>query len=295
MCAQSQSVTDELCALVHPRSAHPKVLIMLDAYFDESGIHAGASVVIVAGYYASPESWKQFESAWQSVLDSERIDEFHAKFFFGGSKGYRAWRRDRREEFLNGLLDAVSGSGIRPVGAALVVSDWKRLEPDHRRFMTGGKYSPRKSKFLTSGAPNKPYFVPFQDCIARIATLCEEEEKAHYFFSLNKQFCGYALDVFELIKTHPMPFEKHLGGISFYTPKEAVHLQAADLLCYLLQEFLPIRLKDSTAPMPSTLQRAIQNKRSIRDFAIYHLADKHPMFASVERPRNWFLDRGHLA
>jgi hypothetical protein len=290
----SQSSTEELCSIAHPRDGHPKVLVMLDAYFDESGIHAGAPVLIVAGYYAPPDAWKQFESAWKAVLDSEAIEEFHAKVFFGGGSPFRKWKKKRREEFLYRLLDAIVESDVHAVGAALVMTDWKRLDLDHRRFMTGAKYLPRQNRFVTSGSPKKPYFVPFQDCIARVATLCEEDEKAHYFFSLNKQFHGYALDVYRLIKTHPMPFEKHLGMISFPTPKDLVHLQAADLLCYLLHDFLPRRLKDADLPVPEPLARAMERRRSIRDFSIYHLADKHPSFASVERPRNWYLDRGHL-
>lgn len=67
--AQSQpSTIDELVRLVHPRDGHKKVLAMIDAYLDESGIHDGSKVCVIAGYFGGPGQMKRFEKAWKETL-----------------------------------------------------------------------------------------------------------------------------------------------------------------------------------------------------------------------------------
>ena len=280
--------------LAYPRDGHGRILIMLEGYFDESGIHAGAPACIVAGYYADPSKWAIFESAWKEVLRRERIKEFHAKVFFGPRlKGslYEGWDESRWTEFLGDLLIAIVESGICPVGASLVMEDWKRLSLDERKFLTGAAYAPKRKKFLTSGAPGKPYFVPFQDCITRVATSCAEGEKAHFFFAQNGQLAGYAVNLYQLIQRHPLPFEDHLGDLTFTSPRRSVHLQAADLLCYLLAKHMPMRLMDKNAAVSPYLKRAMTNAKSRMDFPIYN---KNELLQEIENskiPFDWYLQR----
>src|ERR1700683_5218102 len=83
---------DELEGLVHPRDGHPKILAMIEGYIDETGIHDGATVCVIAGYFGGRGQWKRFEHDWRLALkDSEvPLADFHAlnfmkrrKFFFG--------------------------------------------------------------------------------------------------------------------------------------------------------------------------------------------------------------------
>jgi hypothetical protein len=79
---------DLLASLVHPRGGRKwrNRFVMMEAYFDESGIHDGAKVCIVAGYYGSHSAWKRFESQWNKILadyPEVAVKGFHAKVFFG--------------------------------------------------------------------------------------------------------------------------------------------------------------------------------------------------------------------
>lgn len=49
---------------------------------DESGIHSGSKVCVVAGYMASPSKWKKFDVAWRAVLTEYRVPFFHGKVFY---------------------------------------------------------------------------------------------------------------------------------------------------------------------------------------------------------------------
>jgi hypothetical protein len=75
------SKIDELVRLVHPRDGHKKVFAMIDAYLDESGIHDGAKVCVIAGYFGGPGQMKRFERAWKETLAkySFPMKDFHAK------------------------------------------------------------------------------------------------------------------------------------------------------------------------------------------------------------------------
>jgi hypothetical protein len=57
--SQARYKIDEIAAFVHPRDGHPKLFIMLEAYLDESGIHDGAPVCIVAGYFGDQSQMKK--------------------------------------------------------------------------------------------------------------------------------------------------------------------------------------------------------------------------------------------
>jgi hypothetical protein len=59
--------------------------VMMEAYFDESGIHDGAKVCVVAGFYGTQPAWRVFENQWKKILsDYPELDGegFHAKRFF---------------------------------------------------------------------------------------------------------------------------------------------------------------------------------------------------------------------
>jgi hypothetical protein len=193
---------------------------MLEGYFDETGIHDGAAICIVAGYYAQRSQWKKYETAWKKILRRERIKEFHARVFFGPSpKGseYQGWSAERRKWYIRDLLETIAANELHAVGAGVIVADWKRLSIEQQQFLTGAEYSTKLNRFTTSGCPSKPYFLPFQDCIAKVARRCSNGEKAHFSFDLNKEFSGYTRDLYALIKEcrQNLPFDTNsLGTLS---------------------------------------------------------------------------------
>jgi hypothetical protein len=269
------SQTALLESLVHPRDSHPKVLVMLEGYFDETGIHDGADICIVAGYYAARPQWKKYEVAWKRILRREGIKEFHAKVFFGpapqGSE-YYGWSTARRKWYISDLLEAITDNELHAIGAGVMLADWNRLDLKQRRYLTGAEYSPALNKFKSSGCPTKPYFLPFQDCILKVIKHCKRGEKAHFFFDLNKQFSGYSVDLYALIKKHQttFPFQSDsLGTLSLPTGLEAVHLQAADLFCYLLKQHMNSKLTNNRIKSCPMLKRATLHSRASEDSSLY--------------------------
>src|SRR5437870_2983070 len=73
--------------LVHPKDGHSKVFCVLHAYLDDSGSHAQAPILILAGYYGSENQWKKFDLQWRKAIDSEGLREFHANRFWAHYRG----------------------------------------------------------------------------------------------------------------------------------------------------------------------------------------------------------------
>jgi hypothetical protein len=68
---------------------------MLDAYLDESGIHGGATVGVIAGYIGGRGQFKKMEEEWRKALSDFDVplEEFHAKDLFPKIKGFFSDKR----------------------------------------------------------------------------------------------------------------------------------------------------------------------------------------------------------
>jgi hypothetical protein len=79
-------------------------VLELYAFADESGIHDGAKMCVLAGFLSSPRQWTLFETAWNQALGPDVAPVgFHAKEFFGGGGLYRGWSQQRSKKFLRGF------------------------------------------------------------------------------------------------------------------------------------------------------------------------------------------------
>jgi len=215
---------------------------------DESGIHDGAKICVVAGYYGTQAAWEKFERQWRCVLRDHDLEVvgFHAKRFWKKIKDddeeisrispYRGWNDDKANKFLERLLQTIVRNRIFPFGYGVVVEHWTALPLNARKFLTGAAH--RKGRFTSSGSPDRSYYLPFMYSVA--ASLAhsgapEIGEKVHFFVGLDKSFSDYAKDMYNRTFTAPQIKLSHLlGAIAFPLSKDTPQLQAADLLAHQL-------------------------------------------------------------
>lgn len=142
--------------------------VPVEVYLDESGIHNGSRRCVVAGYCGGRRKLILLERDWLKTLDDfgiPREEGFHAKDFFKRSKlgkrfgPYEGWSDRKAREFLASLLHAIDDQGLNAVGGAVFIEYFNSLPHNLRRWLTGGIYDAKKGKWLTSGAPGKPYFL----------------------------------------------------------------------------------------------------------------------------------------
>jgi hypothetical protein len=275
VCPRSQYVIDEFAERVHPRDNHPKIFAMIDAYLDESGIHAGALVCVVAGYFGGRGKWKKFEADWIRLL--KRFDvplaEFHAKDLFPEQRGWfkHHWRGSH-PAFLEAIGDTIAAHPkIAPLSVGIFVEGFESFSLDERKYFTGGTLKPN-GQMQGSASPNKPYFVPFQHVITRICEYSPVGGKAHFFFGLDRLFYGYASVLFEQMANSPrrgkgFEWKDRLGNPTYPLAKETPQLQAADFLANLTYHHMidAGKLLGVAAPSP-LLAKCIANRRSNDDF-----------------------------
>jgi hypothetical protein len=216
---------------------------MMEAYFDESGIHEGAKVCVVAGYYGSQVSWRRFEHQWNKVLaDYPEIAAkgFHAKVFFGRDDGqrvaeYKGWSEDKANKFLERLLQTIIRNRIFPIGYGIVVKDFDSLPLQGRLWLTGAKFNKTSGVVIEGGCPSKSYYVPFQFCVLKAATKSNAtmEDKFHCFAGIDRTLSGYADEFWRILRVDdrlPLDLRDRLGTIAFPASRDTPGIQAADLV-----------------------------------------------------------------
>jgi hypothetical protein len=225
---------DELARLVHPRDGHPKIFAMIEAYLDESGIHDGAAVCVIAGYFGGRGQWKRFETSWRSALAKFDVPlhEFHAKDFMKRTGFFYGWPLQKQSDLKYALATAIIEYKIYPVSTGVIISDFYACSEPQRRFLTGAKIE--NGKLISTGSPRKPYFVPFSRVLEKVASYAPVGGKAHYFFGLDRPFSEYATVYFKDVATDPQARQSgKYGTPAFPLAKETPELQAADLFVYV--------------------------------------------------------------
>jgi hypothetical protein len=211
---------------------------MIHAYLDESGIHKGANICLVAGYFGGAGQWRKFERDWKKALALSEVplDQFHALNFVKRRGPFFGWTDADHNTLFQRLVRAITAHKISPVTVGLVVDDFDSFSLVQRHFFTGAMLKPTGD--LTSGCPSKPYFVPYQRIIKRIAGYAPVGGKADFYFGLDTPFAKYAEELYNRIIAGPMAAgnRSRLGTISFPLAKETPQLQAADLLAFLTKQ-----------------------------------------------------------
>jgi len=264
--------------------------VMIEAYLDESGIHDGAKVCVVGGYYGTQAAWRKFEKEWNKIIaDYPGLKDrgFHAKDFFRREKGnrvgvYQAWDDEKARKFLDRLVQAIMRNRVFPIGYAVVVKDFLALPLNLRRWFTGGKFT-LEGKYVSSGCPDKSYYVPFQFCVLDSARIsgADVTNKIHFVAGLDRSFSGYANALFNYLFNDPRlqaSIQQRMGGITYPLAKDTPGLQAADLLVYRFYRFVLDKLsaKDNL-PEPVLISRLLKNRKKKQRFTLFDSDYLHKM------------------
>jgi hypothetical protein len=160
------------------------------------------------------------------------LSDFHsADFFTGKGEPYRSLAGETRGKILDGIVEGVRQHRLRPFGVMVDVQAFNSLGLGERRFLTGGIFDDKR--WLTSGAPTKPYFLAFGQCLYLIASKVDYGKKANFLFDEQNTFAPNAVALFHDIKHNPQyKLRDRMGACLFLSRREASALCLADLLAY---------------------------------------------------------------
>jgi hypothetical protein len=214
---------------------------MFKSYMDETGINDGDRYCTVAGYVGLADVLDRIERDWEFVLGEFKVPYFHALEFYGEDKNgfYTNWKDGKRRAFIDALFDCLKNRAVSLFGASIDVEVFNSLTEDERRYLTGGQYN--GFKWISQGAPTKPYFVPFQVVLIGSATLITPGDVLYPVMSRQEEYKMHALKLYEMILDSDPPLQcrnRLADDMVFSNPQKVVELQAADLGAYWLGKML---------------------------------------------------------
>jgi len=229
------------------------------AYADDCGTHKDARFCLLLGYLASPEEWALFRRDWQEALRAARVPEFHAKIFFprrfkraSHDNPFTDWSEVKAAQFLDSLLGLIDRYRLWPIGGAASVPDFLQLGLRERRLLTGAQLRVRtevgrtglsvvRERFISSGAPDRPYFLCLQSLMTEAIYFSKPVRDAHIDFWLDRQGSleGRIRDTYrEIISLGNFSNVGSLGDLAFADSQSSPELQAADLYAYVWNRYL---------------------------------------------------------
>jgi hypothetical protein len=260
---------------------------MLEAFFDESGIHQGAKVCVIAGYFGHSVQWRVFADKWLRVLQdfSFPLRDFHATDLIE--------KRDH-QPMLEALAQTIATSEIYPISSGIIVDDFFSFTEEQRKFFTGATIMPNW-KLKNSGSPNKPYFVPFQRVLENVTSYTTRSRVANFSFGIDRPMEKYAKPFFGQIKKSAWTgfgwkTRDRLGAPLFPLAKETPQLQAADLLSLLTYRHMEERhAANDWEVMPKGLLETCLRKMRSRNDHGYETRDslQIPLDQSYAILGNW--------
>ena len=100
----SHSDFEKLLSLIQPNGGR---VVVLSAYFDESGTHGGANVLVVAGYLFEDKQAARFSRDWGKFLKSEGIAFAHMSELANGAGHYEGMSKPNRVKHGRALIENI--------------------------------------------------------------------------------------------------------------------------------------------------------------------------------------------
>ena len=112
------------------------------AYFDESGIHDGSSLVVVSGYVATEGQWVAFDKKWRQVLHKYSVNVFHATDLENFRGEYTGWDKEQRIAFQKELIALINPYTRLIMSQGVRVDDFNEVYPSVKDKYKGLQSSP---------------------------------------------------------------------------------------------------------------------------------------------------------
>jgi hypothetical protein len=184
------------------------------AYFDES--MSGAAYV-VAGFAATVERWRAFDSDWARLLDAYQIDCLHTVDYAQSTGEFGTWKGEeaKRRKFMEHAIRIISRRCMVSIGIVV----------DRAAFQKTIAQDAVASTFY----PNEYTAAAFMSLLAaeKWAYGCAFREPVDYVFDRGNAHESDFRRAYRLALQLPDERDR-LGGLSFADDKSIPALQAAD-------------------------------------------------------------------
>jgi len=200
--------------------------VILTAYLDESGTHAGSPVTVMAGMLANAQQWDAFDATFQRLKRKHHFQIFHTKKFKKKDGDFHGWNDGQCLHLMSDLAHLTASSFTEGVSVTLDNADYE-LE-----FRGGEK--PRKMRL------DSRYGFCFRNCLIFFALEGIKRvhrgrlPKLHFVLESGHKNAGDALRIFNEMKAELESFGcDMLAELVFADKDKCDPLMMADFLAHM--------------------------------------------------------------
>lgn len=241
------------------------LLVMLPAFFDDSGTHEGgrwgpSKVVAVAGVFGTEGELRGLEAGWRKHLDhplcgsKPKLSRFHMTECQASDGEFTGWTRTETDYFCHQLGTVIVKSGVSAYGMACFRKDWDDLITGDARAVLGDAegHAVRNCFLKATAWAQKFTFDP----------------KMMFFIDDRPHHQRENRIVFNVFRTQAMP-PPELVGLFFVTSYDFPALQAADLIAWEFYQYAKDTLESGRIELPKRQQfRRIRQGMFVFDLQI---------------------------
>jgi Protein of unknown function (DUF3800) len=208
----------------------------LQAYFDESGTHDDADVMVMAGYLMTPCEAANFNDDWSACLKTYDVACSHMVDLAHKKKRYVGWPDDQRKIHTQELISIIHQHSR--FGFAVTI--------DKKFYDTELDRENGSSGFFSA------YSFCALKCLDMIRDWCEKsryEGKIEYIFEAGHKHQAELDRIFKQMEPNESFSERYrFGGHSFIAKDGGLPLQAADMLAWQVHHYHQRCIKGEQEP-----------------------------------------------
>ena len=95
--------------------------LSFECYLDDS-YGEGATVIALAGYFATSENWKRYELLARKIYEKNNVRVLHTKKLVGTKEDFAGWAKQKKAAFIKELFDAAETCEITGVSHCITKS-----------------------------------------------------------------------------------------------------------------------------------------------------------------------------
>jgi len=204
-------------------------MAVIAACMDESGVHAGAPVCVVAGYVATADQWVSAVDSWQKVLHLPdfNVSVFHATECWAQNNEFSGWALEKRQSLVRELTSVILNHRIYGFAQAIDANAYRKF------------FAPVCDKKIEN-----PYFLCLFNAVSEALSLVDEKfspsDDLDVFAGNHQEFRPVGRSLCQHVRGIIKGGQRLSQDLICGSPTKWVQLQFADLLAHhCFRDFLP--------------------------------------------------------
>jgi hypothetical protein len=230
--------TTDLAQLLFGHAPRERVIVVLAAFFDDSGTHATSPVVAIGGLLGTMEQWNAFGEAWANLLDKPLpgkppLKQFHLSACQAQKDEFETYNSTERDYAIYLFNRVILDIGLVTLAAAVNRTAWNELITEDIARKLG---NPLPEEFCFHKCMESVFAIirlrkPGQKVIIAFdqGTRSELENYARFYMSKQKEY-------------------PEIEAIGFAKVSEVLALQGADMIATQTYQFAQAWMKDRENP-----------------------------------------------